>query len=390
MSLLKRLQYSFIAFGLGMGLIFPIYAQFFVEWKEGMFIWFAAGCLVAGAAIGIINFWLMKRLLLVHLRDVARVSKAIVSKDLTQRCHVNSADTIGDIIRNVNTMADRLQETFQHIDHVSNQCSDTIEHLSSKAQGSTDKMREQHNATDATLSAMRSLQGSASDIQSHVNEAYEASDATLKQSLASDQRMATTLTTMNQLSEQSREASHMISRLKAHGDQIGTVLVSIQEISEQTNLLALNAAIEAARAGEQGRGFAVVADEVRALANRAQQSTAEINQMISQLQQDTENAVDIMEKGAQLASQGVSEVNEAQQGLSEIRDAASLIQKLNNDIRRQVETQIVDIESCNANVDTLMRLALSSTSITTQSKTVCDNLKGHIGRLCKDVEGYRL
>jgi len=389
-SLLKRLQYSFIAFGLGMGLIFPIYAQFFVEWKEGMFIWFAAGCLVAGAAIGIINFWLMKRLLLVHLRDVARVSKAIVSKDLTQRCHVNSADTIGDIIRNVNTMADRLQETFQHIDHVSNQCSDTIEHLSSKAQGSTDKMREQHNATDATLSAMRSLQGSASDIQSHVNEAYEASEATLKQSLASDQRMATTLTTMNQLSEQSREASHMISRLKAHGDQIGTVLVSIQEISEQTNLLALNAAIEAARAGEQGRGFAVVADEVRALANRAQQSTAEINQMISQLQQDTENAVDIMEKGAQLASQGVSEVNEAQQGLSEIRDAASLIQKLNNDIRRQVETQIVDIESCNANVDTLMRLALSSTSITTQSKTVCDNLKGHIGRLCKDVEGYRL
>lgn len=390
MSLLKRLQYSFIAFGLGMGLIFPVYAQFFVEWKEGMFIWFAAGCLVAGAAIGIINFWLMKRLLLVHLRDVARVSKAIVSKDLTQRCHVNSADTIGDIIRNVNTMADRLQETFQHIDLVSNQCSDTIDHLSTKAQGSTDKMREQHNATDATLSAMRSLQESASDIQSHVNEAYEASEETLKQSLASDQRMATTLVTMNQLSEQSREASHTISRLKAHGDQIGTVLVSIQEISEQTNLLALNAAIEAARAGEQGRGFAVVADEVRALANRAQQSTAEINQMISQLQQDTQNAVDIMEKGAQLASQGVHEVNEAQQGLSDIRDAASLIQSLNNNIRHLVETQISDIDSCNANVDTLMRLALSSTSITTQSKTVCDNLKGHIGQLCKDVEGYRL
>lgn len=390
MSLLKRLQYSFIAFGLGMGLIFPVYAQFFVEWKEGMFIWFAAGCLVAGAAIGIINFWLMKRLLLVHLRDVARVSKAIVSKDLTQRCHVNSADTIGDIIRNVNTMADRLQETFQHIDLVSNQCSDTIDHLSTKAQGSTDKMREQHNATDATLSAMRSLQGSASDIQSHVNEAYEASEETLNQSLASDQRMATTLVTMNQLSEQSREASHTISRLKAHGDQIGTVLVSIQEISEQTNLLALNAAIEAARAGEQGRGFAVVADEVRALANRAQQSTAEINQMISQLQQDTQNAVDIMEKGAQLASQGVHEVNEAQQGLSDIRDAASLIQSLNNNIRHLVKTQISDIDSCNANVDTLMRLALSSTSITTQSKTVCDNLKGHIGQLCKDVEGYRL
>lgn len=390
MSLLKRLQLSFIAFGLGMGLIFPVYAQFFVDWKEGMFFWFAAGCLVAGAAIGIINFWLMKRLLLVHLQDVARVSRAIVSKDLTQRCHVDSADTIGDIIRNVNTMADRLQETFQHIDEVSNQCSSTIEHLSTKAQGSTDKMREQHSATDATLSAMRSMQASASDIHSHVQEAFTASEATLSQSQTSGQNMATTLNTMNQLSDQSREASHMISKLKAHGDQIGSVLVSIQAISEQTNLLALNAAIEAARAGEQGRGFAVVADEVRALANRAQQSTAEINQMISQLQQDTQNAVDIMEKGAQLASQGVSEVNEAQQGLNDIREAASLIQRLNTSIRQLVDTQIQDIESCNENVDTLMRLALSSTSITTQSKTVCDNLKGHIGQLCKDVEGYRM
>ena len=101
MSILRRLQISFIAFGLAMGLIFPVYAQFFVEWKPGMFIWFAVGCLVAGACIGIINFWLLKKVVLVHLKEIAYVSKAIVNKDLTQRCQIQSNDTIGNIIENV-------------------------------------------------------------------------------------------------------------------------------------------------------------------------------------------------------------------------------------------------------------------------------------------------
>ncbi|GAA6135104.1 hypothetical protein NBRC116188_18940 [Oceaniserpentilla sp. 4NH20-0058] len=390
MSILRRIQLSFIAFGLAMGLIFPVYAQFFVDWKEGMFIWFAAGCLVAGACIGIINFWLIKKLLLVHLQQVAKVSKAIVNKDLTRRCSIESQDTIGNIIHNVNAMADNIQSSFSRIQQVTQSCTETIEHLDTKASGSSQKIREQNQATEATLSAMKSLHESASSINLQTEQAAQASQSSHDQAMESSDHIRNTMNLMTQLSQQSSDAANTISKLKRHGDKIGIVLISIQEISEQTNLLALNAAIEAARAGEQGRGFAVVADEVRALANRAQQSTNEINNMISELQEDTEAAVTIMDKGAKLASQGVEEVQGTQTSLNEILSAVQRIQAVNSGINAAVEGQVSDIEHCKQNVETLMRLALSSTSLTTQSKTVCANLKTQISHLHKDIEGYQL
>lgn len=390
MSILRRLQTFFIAFGLAMGLIFPVYAQFFVEWKEGMFIWFALGCLVAGACIGIINFWLLKKVLLVHLKEVAHVSKAIVDKDLTQRCKVKSQDTIGEIIHNVNLMADTLQATFSDINGVSTACSETIQHLSHKATGNTDKIRQQNDATKSALETMNQLHSEASDIQGHSQSAFDTTQATQQQADDSALRMTKAMSSMESLAQQSHEAADIISRLKQHGDQIGSVLVSIQEISEQTNLLALNAAIEAARAGEQGRGFAVVADEVRALANRAQQSTSEINTMIAQLQSDTENAVAIIESGASLSQAGLEEVKTTHQALSEILNNINHLESVNQAINHSVHGQLGNIERSKEDVETLMRLALSSTSIATQSKTVCDNLQGQISTLCKHVDGYRL
>lgn len=148
MRISRRIQRPFIAFWLGMGLIFSIYAQFFVDWKEGMFIWFAAGCLGAGACIRIINFWLINRLLMPHLQKVADVSLFIVNKVLTQRCIIESRDTIGNIIQNMNAMADNLQSSFNRTQQITQSCSETIEHLDTKA----------------TLSAMKSLHELASSI----------------------------------------------------------------------------------------------------------------------------------------------------------------------------------------------------------------------------------
>ena len=390
MSILRRIKLSFIAFGLAMGLIFPVYAQFFVEWKEGMFIWFAVGCLVAGACIGIINFWLIKKLLLVHLQQIAQVSLAIVNKDLTQRCDLKSQDTIGNITENVNNMADTLQTTFSNIQRVTQSCSNTIENLNTKASGTTEKTRQQNQATETTLAAMKSLHASAEEINGQTQKAFEASQSSYDQAMHASERIDTTMQVMQALNEQSQQAANTISRLKNHGEKIGTVLVGIQEISEQTNLLALNAAIEAARAGEQGRGFAVVADEVRALANRAQQSTDEINNMIGQLQNDTQAAVDTMGKGAQLALQGTEAVESTQSSLTQILEALSRIQKINTGIHGAVSGQVSDIENSKQSVETLMRLALGNTSISTQSQTVCHNLSKEINHLVNDIQGYQL
>lgn len=390
MSILRRLQISFIAFGLAMGLIFPVYAQFFVEWKPGMFIWFAVGCLVAGACIGIINFWLLKKVVLVHLKEIAYVSKAIVNKDLTQRCQIQSNDTIGNIIENVNQMADTLQTTFKDINSVSSSCAESMSNLSAKSSSSSDKIRLQNSATESALEAINQLNTDAGNIKDQSQSAFDVTQTTKDQASESTLRMTKAMEAMNNLAEQSHDAASVISRLKSHGENIGSVLTSIQEISEQTNLLALNAAIEAARAGEQGRGFAVVADEVRALANRAQQSTSEINTMISQLQTDTEEAVSIIESGTSLSQDGLSNVQLTHQALSEILNSINHLDSVNNNIHQAVDGQILSVQRSKEDIETLMRLALSSTSTITQSKTVADNLKLQIQALCKHVDGYTL
>lgn len=390
MSILRRLKTYFIAFGLAMGLVFPVYAQFFVEWKEGMYVWFALGCLVAGTCIGIINFWLLKKILLTHLIEIANVSKAIVDKDLTQRCKVESNDTIGHIIKNVNLMAETLQHTFSDINEVSGSCSDSISHLAQKATSSSQKIQQQNTATDETMGAMRSLHNKANEIYAHTQSAFESAQSTKEQANTSSARMTKAMTAMDNLARQSTDAASIIARLKNHGDDIGEVLVSIQDISEQTNLLALNAAIEAARAGEQGRGFAVVADEVRALATRAQQSTSSINNMIESLQSDTEEAVSIIQSGAALSQSGLEEVTSTHEALNQILTSVEQLDTANGQIHSAAKEQLADVDASKTNVETLMRLALSNTSLITQSKTVCSNLEGQIRSLCQHVEGYQL
>ena len=265
-----------------------------------------------------------------------------------------------------------------------------MSNLSAKSSSSSDKIRLQNSATESALEAINQLNTDAGNIKDQSQSAFDVTQTTKDQASESTLRMTKAMEAMNNLAEQSHDAASVISRLKSHGENIGSVLTSIQEISEQTNLLALNAAIEAARAGEQGRGFAVVADEVRALANRAQQSTSEINTMISQLQTDTEEAVSIIESGTSLSQDGLSNVQLTHQALSEILNSINHLDSVNNNIHQAVDGQILSVQRSKEDIETLMRLALSSTSTITQSKTVADNLKLQIQVLCKHVDGYTL
>lgn len=390
MSILKRLQLSFIGLGLLMGLCFPVYAQFFVDYKDGMFSGFFVGCLIAGAFIGVVNFWLLNRLLIPHLKQVADVSQAIVNKDLSRRCQLKSNDVIGHIIQNVNVMASNLQNSISDIQTVSKSCYVTIDQLQQQADNSISKTRQQNAATDHALQAVQTLNDHAANIKQQTQQAAESSLATKQQAQSSVQGMLSAMNSMNLLSEQSQQASQTINDLKQHSQHIGGVLSTIADISEQTNLLALNAAIEAARAGEQGRGFAVVADEVRALANRTQQATSEIQSMISQLQNGTEQAVGIINKGQSLSKDGMSHMQSTQQSLDAILTAVSDIEVVNNSIQMAVTQQGGAIDDTNDNVQTLMKIALSSSALSAQTNTVCKNLHQQISGLHDSVKTYRI
>jgi methyl-accepting chemotaxis protein len=390
MSILSRLRTSFISFGLMMGFVFPLYAQFFVEWKNGMFIWFMLGCLVAGAAIGIINYYLVQHFLLRHVQEIAKVSSAIAAQDLRLRCDTHSQDVIGDIMRNVNHMADQLGAAFADMQRILRETSTAISDMH-KSTGTTEQtLRQQNQVATRTAEAIDALKQSAQSIQNDTQQAAEAADRADGHSGTGAKFMLRSVESMRVLTQEVSEAASAMDELKDQSQQIGNVLDVIRGISEQTNLLALNAAIEAARAGEQGRGFAVVADEVRALASRTQDATGDIQKMIELLQARAINAAQVMLSGHSQTQNSLTLIEETQSALQTIGTEVRAINQINHAISSSTQQQNAAIEEVTQNLDQLSDIARQSSDISQHSNQLCTQVAQQIQQLKNKVEVYRL
>jgi methyl-accepting chemotaxis protein len=389
-SLLRNLLMSFLAFGVGVALIFPFYADFFVDWKPGMLPWFVVGCLVAGVMIGVVNYWLLNVILLKKLRRISEVAIAISNKDISHSCTLQSDDTIGEIIDSFNKMADNLRELIGQTIAISDTVHKGSASIVDFMHDTISNLNEQHTKSDEIGHAVGNLASTISEIAEHSKDA--ASSARDAAQIARDggNVVAQSVRGMRQIENSVNQAAESIQELNKHSESIGQTVTLIKEISDQTNLLALNAAIEAARAGEQGRGFSVVADEVRKLAERAVGATNEISAMVVAIRQQTADVISHMKNSSAEVQSGVENANLAGQSLQKIVDSVAQVTIMVESVASTTARQKEDVMRVERNIVEITSLIDKSTKIITLGEAASHELDRLSGDLNGTVKVFKL
>ncbi|GAL22293.1 methyl-accepting chemotaxis protein [Vibrio maritimus] len=290
--------------------------------------------------VAIIASWLMSFL----VNELARVSKALKEiasgeGDLTQRLEPRSKDEVGQLARNFNTFVSYMHETVMHLKDVSVALSDQAKDTATHARVRSQRIQTQQDEINMVATAINEMAAATQEIANNADMTASNSSEAVGASTHGAGQVSQTQSSIQNLAAEVDVATSVIQELEIHGNSINTILSTIQDIAEQTNLLALNAAIEAARAGEQGRGFAVVADEVRVLSQRTHASTQEIQNTIETLQATTAKAVGIMGDSRGLAETSVDDANSAAASLTQIHAAVEQISDMAAQIATAAEEQ---------------------------------------------------
>ena len=310
--------------------------------------------------------------------------------DLTRKLNESGNDEISELSRSFNLFALKMRESLVHVAQSANDVSEHAHTVDDSSRTSHSFIELQNDSSTQVAAAMEQMTHQIHDVSRNAEAAEQAAKDAAQNASTGKNVVAQTITAIETLSSNIETVSRVTEDLANESHNIGSVLDVIRSISEQTNLLALNAAIEAARAGEHGRGFAVVADEVRTLASRTGQSTDEIQTMITKLQEGAKAAVEAVKSSQALSVSTVDQASSANTSLNEIERLVSIITEMNSQIARATEQQTQAADEVNLRINELSQSTEQSLNNTKQLTDASDNLKQSSEGLSSVVNRFKL
>ncbi|MBI6940881.1 methyl-accepting chemotaxis protein [Pseudomonas putida] len=336
--------------------------------------------------VGVLAGWLITQQITQPLGQTLSVAARIARGDLSQLEPVQRRDEMGQLQTSMREMTLSLRELIGGIDQGVGHLSQAATQLAASSENTKLRINQQREETDQVATAMNQMSATVQEVAQNAERASLAATNADQQAQVGDQVVADAIERIERLAGQMDECLAAMQHLAGESQRIGSILDVIKSVSEQTNLLALNAAIEAARAGEAGRGFAVVADEVRGLAQRTQQSTEEIEQLIESLHSGTDEVTSLLDNSKRLTEQSVELSRKAGQALSQITDTVSSIQGMNQQIATASEEQSVVADQINRSVINVRDVSDQTSAASEQTAASSGELE-HLGQQLRGMVG---
>ncbi|MGO2135267.1 methyl-accepting chemotaxis protein [Marinobacter sp.] len=354
-----------------------------------------ATALISGATsvavlLGILMAYLITRAITAPINHAVAIASEVASGNLSVHIDNNQTNEVGRLMAALATMVSGLRELVRSIESGATNIAASAEELSTVTSQTSDGINRQKQETDQVAAAMNEMTATVADIARNAEQAFTIASDAANQATKGEHEVRETVNQVNSLSVEVGQSMEIIQGLQAETANIGTVLDVIKSVAEQTNLLALNAAIEAARAGEQGRGFAVVADEVRSLAQRTQSSAQEIEALVTTLQSSAKNSVSAMESSASLASHTLERATATGASIERITHAVDEIKQYNNQIATASEQQTSVAEEINQNVTRIRDVTDQSAASSNQTASSSSELARLGSELQTLVSRFRL
>ncbi len=350
---------------------------------------FIAIAVVVAVLMVLFGLW-VARSISAPLGELRRaIETAERSRDLSVRVAFSSNDEIGQVAKAYQSMMDRFRAIISDVRMTSSHMQQSARELSTTTEETREGVAVQTRETDQVATATTEMTHAIEEVSRHAHQAADAANNANRETEQGNRVIDEALASIHSLSDRLNAAGDVIRRVETDSSSIGSVLDVIRGIAEQTNLLALNAAIEAARAGEQGRGFAVVADEVRSLAQRTQQSTQEIHGMIERLQAGAREAVRTMADGSDEMEKTMAQAARAGESLAVIREAVALINDMNTQIASATEEQMAVSQEIARNVVNISDVAKRSEHSVQSVERAAREVNSSAGRLAELVNEFR-